>query len=100
MHPRGWGMSYAEVNLEQFFALAQDAQQQSEDSIKLSSVLSEASRKVFFITAMPIYWFIIFNFILHTFNQVLFVFVVLISSVLTLYDKGWGIIHNVGQVSV
>ena len=50
----------------------------------------ELGTKALFITSVPLYWFILFNYALGWFDIPLFVFVVLCSYAFSLAGKGWG----------
>lgn len=58
---------------------------------KAKTFLLETSKKAFFLTSMPFYWFFIFKYILEWFDWQWFLFVVACSFLLSLYTKGWGI---------
>lgn len=42
---------------------------------------------------MPFYWFFLFRYILKWFDLKWFLFVVILSALLSLSGRGWGIIH-------
>ena len=51
------------------------------------------SRKAFFLTSMPFYWLFLFRYILNWFDLKWFIIVVVLSAILSLSGKGWGILH-------
>ena len=55
--------------------------------------LRGASRKAFFLTSMPFYWFFLFRYVLNWFDLKWFLLVVVLSAVLSLTGKGWGILQ-------
>ena len=56
------------------------------------SFLVRASKRAFFITSVPLYWFLIFKFMLGYFEVGLFLFCVGFSYVLSTLSKDWGIL--------
>ena len=49
-------------------------------------------RHVLFILSMPVYWYIIFTYILHWFDEGVFLAVILSSSLLSVLGLDWGIL--------
>ena len=60
---------------------------------RLRSFFHSASKKAFFITSVPFYWFILFKHMVGSFNPGFFVFVVISSILLSKFGGGWGIIN-------
>jgi hypothetical protein len=56
------------------------------------SFLIRASRRVIFITSVPLYWFLIFKFLIGYFEIGLFMFCVGFSYVLSTLSKDWGVL--------
>ncbi len=54
---------------------------------KVKTFLLETSKKAFFLTSMPFYWFFTFKYILEWFDWKWFLFVVAGSFVLSLYMR-------------
>ncbi|HLC98535.1 MAG TPA: hypothetical protein VJC00_00835 [Candidatus Nanoarchaeia archaeon] len=60
---------------------------------KAKIIFNEISKKAFFITSVPFYWFIVFKHIVGSFNPAFFVFVVICSIILSGIGGNWGIIN-------
>lgn len=56
------------------------------------SFLVRASKRAFFITSVPLYWFLMFKFVLGYFEMGLFMFCVGLSYVLSTMSKDWGVL--------
>jgi len=56
------------------------------------SFLIKTSKRTLFITSVPLYWFLIFKFILGYFEVGLFMFCVGLSYVLSTLSKDWGVL--------
>ncbi len=59
---------------------------------KAASFFHKASKKAFFITSVPFYWFILFKHVVGWFNPGFFAFVVISSIALSKMGGTWGII--------
>ncbi|HLC46573.1 MAG TPA: hypothetical protein VJI75_02420 [Candidatus Nanoarchaeia archaeon] len=72
-------------------AYAQEQRIISNPSLRyFADIFIELGTKALFITSVPLYWFILFNYALGWFDLPLFVFVVLCSYAFSLAGKGWG----------
>jgi len=54
------------------------------------------SKKAIFITSVPFYWFIIFQYVVGWFEVNFFIFVVCASIVMSFIGGGWGILNSIG----
>ncbi|MCX8147494.1 MAG: hypothetical protein N3D84_03435 [Candidatus Woesearchaeota archaeon] len=54
----------------------------------------KASKRLFFATSMPFYWFIVFKHFVGWFDFGFFIFVVICSFALSLLGKNWGMINS------
>ncbi len=61
-------------------------------SSELYSFLIRASKRAFFITSVPLYWFLFFKFLLGYFEIGLFMFCVGLSYVISTMSKDWGVL--------
>jgi hypothetical protein len=62
-------------------------------SRRLNSFFSGLSKKAVFITSVPFYWFIIFKYIVGSFNPAFFVFVIVCSIIISQFGGNWGIMN-------
>ncbi|MBD3313776.1 hypothetical protein GF345_05010 [Candidatus Woesearchaeota archaeon] len=60
---------------------------------KARSYFRELSKKALFITSVPFYWFILFKYVVGSFNPAFFVFVVLASGLLSFTGSNWGVLN-------
>lgn len=63
-------------------------------SQRIHTGIGQAGRKALFITSLPFYWLLVFKFVLGAFTMEVFAFSVLASWAFSLFDGGWGILHN------
>lgn len=64
---------------------------------KLGSSLRWISKKAFFITSVPFYWFILFRYVVNWFDMGFFIFVVCASIAMSFFGSGWGIINSMAR---
>ena len=63
-------------------------------SVRSYSFLRWISKKAVFITSVPFYWFIIFRYIIGTFDIGLFIFIVGVSFFMSFFGINWGILNG------
>lgn len=79
---------------------AYDIKSKSERSgrrLNSRSFFSGLSKKAFFITSVPFYWFIIFQYIVGSFNLAFFVFVCICSLLLSVTGMNWGVLNSMAR---
>ena len=75
------------------FILTLEECQTADNAAKLRNMLAGISKKALFITSVPFYWFLFFNYILNWQSMGLFVFVVTASYMTSLSGHGWGLLN-------
>ncbi|MEM4336708.1 MAG: hypothetical protein QXG86_01765 [Candidatus Woesearchaeota archaeon] len=55
-------------------------------------MLFNASKRALFFTSLPFYWIIFFNYVIKWFDIKLFIFVVIVSGIMSFCGRSWGVI--------
>ncbi len=84
--------SYLDYTSQSFFGKLRRKVSEAISFSAIYSFLIRASKRAFFITSVPLYWFLIFKYLLGYFEIGLFMFCVGLSYVLSTMTKDWGVL--------